>query len=473
VTTLEQQIEAQEAWHGRDGSNLARQARQLVASEFEDPQRRHERSLDRMNHALAFAAASVPWYRFLWNEGAKSGFQLSRLESVTELPLLTKRKLQEAGENLRAITLPEGHRYSHASRSSGTTGRPTQVHQTQMHSRVFALLKQREYRWFGMNPRGNLAVLRLPMHLPVIRGRAMPQGAAYRSRGWPTVSEGFETGDAYYYSVFNPVEDQVAWLQKADPHYLVAYAETLEHLAFALEGPCRGQRLESVQSISETLTPDMRKRVEKVFGVPVHQNYGLNELGVVASRCPEGGQYHVHDEFFHVEIIGKEGRPCEPGETGRIVVTNLFNRAMPLIRYDTDDMAVATSGDCACGRTLPTFGEVIGRYSRIAYLPEGTLGQAAIIRDALANLPEELGRPLRKFQIRHFKAGGFELHVQGASAFDPGFEQFFREAWRAALGPDAPRFRLVVADRLEAGPGGKFQDFVSDCTPGAPAAEES
>ncbi len=53
----------------------------------------------------------------------------------------------------------------------------------------------------------------------------------------------------------------------------------------------------------------MRTHIERSFGVPAHQNYGLNEVGLVAARC-EAGRYHVHAENCHVEIIGEDGRPA-------------------------------------------------------------------------------------------------------------------------------------------------------------------
>ena len=163
-------------------------------------------------------------------------------------------------------------------------------------------------------------------------------------------------------------------------------------------------------AISEQMTPPMRRRIERAFSAPVYQNYGLNEIGMVAVRCL-AGRYHVHAEHCLVENVDDAGRAMAPGDTGRIVVTALKNPAMPLIRFDTDDLAQVLSGPCPCGRTLPSFGDIAGRYSRIAFLPDGTLGRVAAIRDALETMPREIAGNLRQFQVHQFRDGGFELRL--------------------------------------------------------------
>lgn len=151
--------------------------------------------------------------------------------------------------------------------------------------------------------------------------------------------------------------------------------------------------------------------IEREFASPIQQNYGLNKLGIVASKYPEGGRYYVHSEFYYVDIINRQGQPFKPGETGRLLVTSLSNPAMPLIRYDTDDMATATDQLCECGRTLACFGEILGRYSRIAFLPQGTLALVGIIRDILANLPAQLSCGLRRFQIHQNNQQQLQLRL--------------------------------------------------------------
>ncbi|MDA1076766.1 MAG: hypothetical protein O3A63_18740, partial [Proteobacteria bacterium] len=288
--------------------------------------------------------------------------------------------------------------------------------------------------------------------------------APLRLNGWPNLYQLFETGEFVAYSVFNPIADQMRWLEEQNPDYALAYAESLEHLAFAFEGRTFTGKLKSLQSISETLTQDMAHRINRVFPVPLHQNYGLNEMGLVATKCPEGGRYHVHSEGFHVELIREDGEPARVGERGRLVVSRLLSLGMPLFRYNTDDVAVATDQNCPCGRTLPCFGEVIGRYSRIAYLPEGTLGRVAILRNALGSCPDEYMSGLRKYQISQQQDLTFCLRVLCERELPDGFGQHIQSRW-SAQDPDPPVLTIMRVADLSAGPSGKFQDFVSHFMP--------
>jgi phenylacetate-CoA ligase len=208
----------------------------------------------------------------------------------------------------------------------------------------------------------------------------------------------------------------------------------------------------------------MRRRIETGFGAPVRQNYGLNEIGPVAPEC-EAGRFHIHTEHCWVEIVDDAGHAVGPGETGRLLVSSLNNAAMPLLRYDTGDLATAVSGDCPCGRLLPSFGGIVGRYSRITFLPEGTLTVVGMVRETIETLPGLAMRNVRQFQLHQNRDRSFVLRVVSDGALPDAFCQSVRTRWNADV--DACRFPLEIArvDELARAPGGKFQVFTSDFMP--------
>src|SRR6185295_6418689 len=160
--------------------------------------------------------------------------------------------------------------------------------------------------------------------------------------------------------------------------------------------------------VSEGLTAETRRYLEGVYGAPVQQGYGLNEIGLVSALC-EAGRHHVHRENCIVEIVDEAGIPVASGAQGRLLITGLLNAAMPLLRYDTGDLVTALDGPCPCGRTLPTHGEIHGRLSRISALPQGTLSVVAALRTALQQMPANLTRNLRRYQFHQFRDGRFEV----------------------------------------------------------------
>lgn len=97
----------------------------------------------------------------------------------------------------------------------------------------------------------------------------------------------------------------------------------------------------------------------------------LNEIRIVAHRC-EARRYHVNAEHCVVEIVDEDSQPCMVGRTGKLLVTGSSNFAMPLVRYNTGDLAEAVGGPCACGRTLPSIGQIVSRYRPFRYTPKGT-----------------------------------------------------------------------------------------------------
>ena len=134
------------------------------------------------------------------------------------------------------------------------------------------------------------------------------------------------------------------------------------------------------------------------------------------------------------------------------------------------DLAEAVDGPCPCGRTLPAFGEVQGRYSRIAFLPDGTLAMVGAVRSALEHMPSSLARPLRKFQLHQNEANRFVLRLAVASPLDPEFAKRIQTAWREAASACDWPLKIVEVDDIRLGPGGKFQDFTSDHMPKADEA---
>src|SRR5699024_9727277 len=85
------------------------------------------------------------------------------------------------------------------------------------------------------------------------------------------------------------------------------------------------------------------------FNCPVVARYATEELGIIANQCLHTENYHVNEGSFIVEVLKKNSNnQVDPGEEGRIIVTDLYSNAMPLIRYDTGDLGVIKKG-CSCG----------------------------------------------------------------------------------------------------------------------------
>lgn len=467
MTTLEEERTEQARWRLRPGAPAAL-FEALLSNEFEPQADRARREAGALGRLLRWAAGQVPHYRDAFAAAGVTPADVPNAAALARLPILTKLDVQRLAARLRPRALPDGERAGGISESSGTSGRQrTRVVHTQSSLARFACLKQRELRWFRFDPGARLAWIRLASQMgPGPDGRPLRDGATLRRDGWPGLDAWFETGPFAGCAVTTPVDAQVAWLADEQPAYLMAYAESLEHLAFAWGERAPPEGLDGLLAISEQVTPGLRAKVEGTFGVPLHENYGLNEVGVVATRCPEGGRFHVHTEACVVEIVDDDGQPVAPGETGRLLVTVLVNPAMPLVRYDTGDLARATDGPCPCGRTLPGIDGILGRYSRIAYLPEGTLAVAGAVREAIERAPPAEVAALREFQLHQDAALRYTLRLAGPDSPDVALAARVQAAFEASRPAAHGPLEIVCVAAIARSPGGKFQDFVSDFMPG-------
>lgn len=175
-----------------------------------------------------------------------------------------------------------------------------------------------------------------------------------------------------------------------------------------------------------------------------------------------------------MEITDDEGRASAPGEIGRLLITMLDNVAMALLRYDSGDMARAVDGPCPCERTLPTFGQIVGRRVCRGRVPATAMRLIDELLGAMERLEAPLWDNVRDYQVHHSGDGDFEVRVVAAGPLNPGLEPHLQTVLeRATSGlslPGDPQLRLTIVPPLSRHGEGKVFRFTSDLMAG-PAAE--
>jgi len=167
--------------------------------------------------------------------------------------------------------------------------------------------------------------------------------------------------------------DYARAINRARPAFIWAYPGVLYELAgAATRRNLRLHRPQFIISSAETLHSFMRHVIEEAFGCRVYDHYGSAEAGPVAGEC-RAGNLHVFSFVSEVEVLDPAGHPVLPGEEGRLVLTPLHNYAMPLIRYDTADMAQVGPGECPCGCQLPSLSRISGRTVEFFVTSDGSL----------------------------------------------------------------------------------------------------
>ncbi|GJM13003.1 MAG: hypothetical protein DHS20C12_14060 [Pseudohongiella sp.] len=439
----------------------------LAANEFNSTEelatlrRRALRSL--LEHCYDY----VPYYQKIFLERKIQRRHLRDYKILGEIPILEKSTIAANADALRPSHTSPDQAVTKTSRSTGTTGQPTIIHHDTRSMGMFPWLKQRELRWFRYDPMGTLLSIR-----PDIELAKAPSGSLLKKRevvkldSWPYTEGLFQTGPSWGFINTNTIGDQVELLNKVKPNYLIMQSSGLEFISLQEISSAARENLRAVQGISNTMTPAMREQIESALGVPVHQDYGLNEIGLVAARCPEGGRYHVHEEHCIVEIVDAQGNVCSAGTKGKLLVTGLSNYAMPLLRYDADDMAEAVEGSCSCGRTLSSFGTIHGRYRRTAFLPEGSFERWAELQTAVYDIAKTNLAAVRKYQAYQDLSGAMELSIDCDSAIFPELQMSCQRAYESAYPSQAaPGLTVLCSNRFRGETERKFQSFISEFTP--------
>jgi phenylacetate-CoA ligase len=123
----------------------------------------------------------------------------------------------------------------------------------------------------------------------------------------------------------------------------------------------------------DSMTHEGRTFVEQHFGVPAISSYNAVEAFKIGFFCEARDGFHLHDDLCHVEVVGKDGRPVETGESGELVISNLVNRGTVLLNYRIGDLGRLTAEPCACGRTSRRLADLEGRVAEVVHLPNGDI----------------------------------------------------------------------------------------------------
>lgn len=157
------------------------------------------------------------------------------------------------------------------------------------------------------------------------------------------------------------MSDQVKIVVKEKPEILEGYPSRLYLIAkYVEENRVKIKAPKAIFADSETLLPSMRKTIEEAFGVKVTNVYDSYELGFTAWECREHNGMHVDSDSQIVQIT-KDNMELEDGQRGDIVVTDLENYVMPLIRYNIGDIGIKSNRKCDCGIVFPLLESVLGR----------------------------------------------------------------------------------------------------------------
>lgn len=301
----------------------------------------------RLRALVEHAYRTSPYWRETMDRCSLSPGSIHRVQDIAHLPVLTKADLQANRERMVSSAFDRAKLRLNA--SGGSTGEPTSLYQDMRRNWLRNADVYRHDAWAGWR-----------IGEPVYRA----WGAA-ADIATPSLSQRRRDamlGPSYFLNAFE-VSDDLAGefllqMLRERRFLLVGYAGALCQLArVAMERDIHPHPVGIVAS-AETLTPQGRAALVEAFGCQVYDRYGSREVGLIASECEQHRGLHIAAEHVLVEVdgVGQYG-----SNAGRVLVTDLENYGMPLMRYELGDVAELAGEPCPCGRGLALLRSVQGR----------------------------------------------------------------------------------------------------------------
>ncbi len=317
----------------------------------------------RLRFLLEHAYNNVPFYRRLFRQRSLKPNDFSSVDDIVKLPIVTKTDLRQHFDEFVACN--SGYFAPIAWSTGGSTGEPLRFFIDVTSAAACEAALWRGWSYAGHKFRDKMAVLSGLSLVP--QQEASLKSAARRIirkvAFFPAINLSKEILSAYAQE-----------MMRYKPKFIRAYPSSICIFAdFLKENGVDGIRPKAVLTTAEMLFPHQRKLIGEVFQCDVFDGYGAYDGGTAAFECREHSGYHMFIERMAMEFVDDDGNHVAEGEKGRIVATDLFNYAMPFIRYDTGDMGVYSTEECTCGRKLPLMKRILGRTTDILRFRTGAV----------------------------------------------------------------------------------------------------
>ncbi len=326
----------------------------LERTQYAPPEVVRARQLVQLRRVLHHAYDTVPYYRRTWTAAGVHPTDLCTLADIQHFPILTKANLRTAGDELLSSQSAKPLAAWRIKRTSGSTGVPLTIRIDEPAVQWKYACTLRSDQWSGY---------KLGQRVAKVWGNPEYRQFGLRGRLMNHVVD-----RAVYLDTLNLTAERMAefvtTIRRHRPGLIFGHAHSLYLLAAHLKKQgIDDVRPNGVISTAMPLHQWQRTVIEEVFDVPATDRYGCEEVSLIACQCEKHEGFHVAAESVFTEV----------SDGGKLLVTDLVNFAMPLIRYQTGDVVTASDNPCPCGRGLPTIDSVMGRDADYVLKPDGGL----------------------------------------------------------------------------------------------------
>jgi phenylacetate-coenzyme A ligase PaaK-like adenylate-forming protein len=372
----------------------------------------------RLKQLLEHAQSHSPYYRRLFRGMGWQARTFRDFSDLRNIPPVTKSDLLKRSEEMVADNIPRT--LMHHAASGGSTGQHTPFYRDNASLSPKWAAEWRFHKWSGWNlgePMGLLWPARQDLN-PQPNWKSRLRNATFTRQ--IVLAAGALTEQNMDGFARDVLRRRV--------RYLKGFTNAMYLFCHFCKGRYRFSGIHSVICTGEPVLSGHRDLIEKVLGAPVFDYYGAREVGPIAAECEMHEGLHLNDDNLYVEIE-KESVGAEDG-AGSLLITDLNNYAMPLIRYRIGDRGQLLEGTCPCGRSLSRMGRLVGRTTDFLLSTKGEMVHgAAIIHYVLA-----LGYDIGQVQFVQRVPGRVTVRVAHANGDDQRGWEHLERTLRSLLG---------------------------------------
>jgi phenylacetate-CoA ligase len=391
---------------GVRGRSTLEHLRHLELSQWLSPEELERATTQDLIRLLSYAGANVPYYRELFRARRFDPRAIESRADLAELPLLTREIVQERYDDL----VDPAHRGKNIKKgTSGSTGKPLKFEYSAESECWRQAIKLRGYGWAGYRP-----------------GRKTFFYWAAVSGGPPSAKMRLDRALKRETFIDSMKQDLPARhsaleiLRRTRPEIIVCYTQACAQFArWITDNGLRDWDDIPVICAAEAVLPADRAALSNAFGPDIFETYGSRETMLMGAECETHQGMHLSEENLVLEVV-RNGRPVADGESGDVVVTDLHNYGMPMIRYVNGDLAVrGPEQRCACGRGLGRLERVDGRRADTLYDNDGNAVPGIVFHVLFSDARREI---VRQFQAVQGADGAVVLKVvRGRDFADDAF----------------------------------------------------
>ncbi len=316
---------------------------------------------DRLESLLEHCFQNIPYYQKQWKSlGIQSIQDIKRPEDFSKLPILTK---DDIGQHYNDLLFSNPGSRNIKKATGGSTGKPFQFEYNFSSEESRQAIMWRGYGWLGAGLGVKSFFLWGADIGDVCLFKNFKTNLYHRYYNRKMVNSfNMNKSNMHYY---------ISEINKYKPDAIVAYTNPLYQLAkYIIENNIKTFSPKTIITGAEALLDFQRQTIEQAFSCKTYNTYGCREFMLIAAECNKQQGLHINSDHLIVETIHDNGNPVV-NESGDLLITDLSNFRMPLIRYLNGDRAILSSQQCSCGNPLPIMTKVDGRKLDIIKTPIG------------------------------------------------------------------------------------------------------